>query len=280
MRASPVIFLTGASGYLGRYVIRELQARGVPFTAVGRSRPTQENHLRVPFLPLDLSEPEAVAAMAEVLRARLDRHAVVLHAGALSSLAECEKDPDHTRRVNVESSALFADAVPTLLVSTDLVFGGSGAPPYSIEDATAPMSLYGESKVEAEQSVLSQRGAVARIPLLFGPSADGRRGATDHLRNAEEAHLFSNEFRTPLHVEDAARGLVELCLDFEGGSKHHLTYGERVSRLGLGERFLEASDCSTELLGVECQDADRPRDVSLVPTWSPGRSLDESLQSC
>ena len=62
--------------------------------------------------------------------------------------------------------------------------------------------------------MLAAGARVARIPLLFGPSFDGRRGATDMIRaSSDGVTLYTNEHRTPLHVADAARGLVELLLE-------------------------------------------------------------------
>ena len=117
--------------------------------------------------------------MANVVRQRLDKHAVVLHAGALSNHVDCERDEARTHRINVESSARLAAAAKTLLVSTDLVFGADDDAPYSVEASTGPSSTYGRSKALAEEAVLAEGGATARLPLLFGPSRDGRRGATD-----------------------------------------------------------------------------------------------------
>ena len=277
MKASPIIFLAGATGYLGRYLIRELQRRGLPYTSVGRTHPRSEGHLRVPHLPVDFSDHQATLAVARVLRERLEKHAVVLYAAGMSSLGDCDRQAPLAFEVNARAPQRLAEAVPTVMVSTDQVFGGDAAP-YEVTAATEPRNTYGRTKVEGEKHVLAAGGCVARLPLLFGPSDDGSRGATDMLRNARGAvTLFSNETRTPLHVADAARGLVDLCCDFTQGSVHHLASPERVTRYQLGEMFVEATGLEVTLEACTNSDATRPADVSLVPTWAPERSLRQAL---
>ena len=280
MLASPIVFVTGATGYLGRYLLRELQSRGLPFTSVGRTHPRREGELRVAHLPVDFSDHYATLAMARVLKERLERHAVVLYAAAIPNIRDCEVAGPLAYEINARAPQRLAAAVPLVLVSTDLVFDGTNAP-YDTSAATAPCSDYGLTKAEAEQRVLAEGGCVARLPLLFGPSTDGRRGATDMIRNADgPVRLFTNETHTPLHVADAARGLVDLCCNFHPGSMHHLAHPERVTRFELGQMFLEESGLETNLEPTENTDSRRPPDVSLVPTWSPNRSLRDALRDC
>lgn len=280
MRASPIVFVAGATGYLGRYVLRELQSRGLPFTSVGRTHPRREGELRVAHLPVDFSDHHATLAMARVLKERLERHAVVLYAAAISNIRDCEVAGPLAYEINARAAQRLAAAVPLVLVSTDLVFGGTDAP-YEISAPTAPCNDYGRTKTDAEQRVLSEGGCVARLPLLFGPSSDGRRGATDMIRYAEgPVRLFTNETHTPLHVADAARGLVDLCCNFRPRSVHHLAHPDRVSRFELGQLFLQESGLECDLEPAANTDERRPQDVSLVPTWSPDRSLRNALGEC
>jgi dTDP-4-dehydrorhamnose reductase len=89
--------------------------------------------------------------------------------------------------------------------------------------------------------------------------------------------LYTNEFRTPLHAADAARGLVECLLDGAGAGLVHLAGPERLSRYELGRRFLAATRLARPLEAVECDDPLRPRDVALASAWDCGRSLDAAL---
>jgi dTDP-4-dehydrorhamnose reductase len=264
--AQPRILLTGASGFLGRYLAAELCRRGLPLVSAGRAGSD---------VRLDLADPDSIAATLREARADL-----VIHAAALASLAACEADPARADAVNRRASQRLAEAARggIVLVSTDLVFDGT-APPYASQASPAPLGAYARSKARAEEAVRAAGGLVVRVPLLFGPSFDGRSGATDMIRSAAAPlALFTNEHRTPLHAADAARGVVELGLARSGPATLHLAGTERVSRFELGRRFLAVSGLAGPRLDpVECTDPLRPRDVSLVSDWDCGRSLDAAL---
>jgi dTDP-4-dehydrorhamnose reductase len=124
---------------------------------------------------------------------------------------------------------------------------------------------------------------VVRVPLLFGPSFDGTRGATDMLRSAHregrELTLFEDEFRTPLHVADAADLLLDLCVDPPAsGSVLHLAGPERLSRFAFAQRFAALHpDATPAFRPVRSSDPRRPPDVSLRADRPARRSLDEML---
>lgn len=268
-------FVTGASGYLGHAVLAAA-GDGRAVVRAGRGDGCE--------VALDLDRPDAAAA---ALRAA--RPAVVLHLAAMSRMADCERDPDAARRANAVAAGALAVAAREVgarfvHVSTDLVFGGDAAP-YAADATPQPRSVYGRSKADGERAVLDAGGVVVRVPLLFGPSFDGRRGATDMLRAAlrdqRAVALFVDEFRTPLHVADAARLLWTIADLPAVGSVLHLAGPERVSRHELGERFRAIAGLTAlEIDALPNPDPTRPADVSLRADLPAGRSLDAMLAAC
>jgi dTDP-4-dehydrorhamnose reductase len=264
--------VTGATGYLGRALLARAAAspRAAEFELLALPRQGEG--------ALDFARPDSLPPALE--RAAPD---VVLHLAALSTIAGCEREPARARLVNALSTATLCTLAPrVVLASTDLVFGGDRAP-YAPGDPPAPLSAYGRSKAEAEEWVLrSPRGVAARLPLLFGPSFDCRRGATDMVRAAvaegREVALFTDEFRTPLHVVDAADALLAIALDATCRGIVHLGGDERVSRVELGERFVRAAELAgAALRAVPCTDPLRPKDVSLTGSRPAARSLAAAL---
>ncbi|MFK7741209.1 MAG: NAD(P)-dependent oxidoreductase [Planctomycetota bacterium] len=284
------ILVTGAEGFLGRHVVAAVRAAGHLACTTARNAGDAA---------VDLAAPGMVSAVVEALQPD-----VVLHLAAMSRMDQCGRDPAAAEQVNGWLAAEFARRFGARLMftSTDLVFDGQGAP-YA-EDATpAPLSAYGLSKVNGEQHVRAHGGRVVRLPLLFGPEgprieASGSaahdldavvqqygpfgRGATGALRRAaaaeEASSWFTNEYRTPLHVADAARALVDFVVDPDGPNMFHLPGPERVSRWELAQRFCALQGLSREALQPsECHDANRPRDVSLLGGWRAERSLDDML---
>src|SRR5262245_16482057 len=94
--------LTGASGQLGAYLLRELQAGGAAVTAWSGAAPGRL--FGVELSAVDLARPEQVRAAFAAARPEL-----VIHAAALARVADCHRDPARARRINVEGTALLAE---------------------------------------------------------------------------------------------------------------------------------------------------------------------------
>lgn len=129
--------------------------------------------------------------------------AVLVNAAAYTAVDAAESHRDVAMRVNAEAVALLAAEMRTLggwLVhySTDYVFDGQKAGPYTEEDLPAPLSVYGASKLAGEQAVTRSgcRHLVFRTSWVYG--AHGANFAKTMLRLAQE--------RTELKVVDDQLG--------------------------------------------------------------------------
>lgn len=277
------LLVTGAAGFLGFAVCRELAGRH-EVHGVWRSRPLAWPG--VTAHQCDLVDPAAVGA----LWARV-RPEGVIHAAALAQPNLCQQNPDLSRRLNVDLPARLAarcadTGARLVFTSTDLVFDGRRGG-YAEEDPVNPLSLYGEHKVLAEAAVLARCPSawVCRMALMYGPAAPGGESFVQPmLRTMAEGgvlSLFTDEFRTPLAAQDAARGL-ELALLAEepvreetgsaGGRILHLGGPESLSRHRFGLLLAQAraersGPGRAELKPLSQADlpmaAPRPRDVTL-----------------
>ncbi len=263
------ILLTGASGQLGSYVLRELVRTGIDVAAWSGSR--TGTLFGVPLQPVDLALPDAVVAAYQEVR---PTH--IIHAAAMAGVADCYRDPQRAFRVNVQGTGLLAELAVKhrarlLFVSTDMVFDGE-KPYYREGDPPTPLSVYGRTKAQAESAVMTAPNAVvARVSLLFGPTLNGRPAFFDQqlaaLREGRPLPLFEDEWRTPLSLRAAAPALITLLRsDYEG--LIHLGGPERLSRLDMGRRlarFLRQDDSVflASRRGAIPSPEPRPRDVSL-----------------
>ncbi|MEI7900273.1 MAG: SDR family oxidoreductase [bacterium] len=164
MRNTPHILVTGATGLLGRPVLRtckDVSTWRVTGTAFRRNGPGLER--------IDLSQTEQISAF-------LDRLAptVIIHAAAERHPDVSEKDPAGTRRLNVDATAALAQWAAArhaflIYISSDYVFDGT-APPYTPASPTHPINAYGQSKLDGEHAVRAAgRGsAILRVPILYG----------------------------------------------------------------------------------------------------------------
>jgi dTDP-4-dehydrorhamnose reductase len=257
------ILVTGASGRLGAYVLRELASAGLP--AVGWSLSTSATLFDIPVQPVELADPDDTA-----LAFRNTRPTVVIHAAAITAVSECARDPERAERVNVGGSRVLAELADRLvLVSTDLVFDGERGG-YTEDDPVSPLSVYGRTKVEAERGVLAfPRHSVLRVSLLFGPALRGRQSFFDEqvaaLRAGRPVRLFHDEWRTPLWMVTAARALVAVARSQYTGLLH-VGGPERMSRLELGQRLAAGLNLDpTAIVPASRTDGatePRPRDTS------------------
>ncbi len=266
------LLITGTSGNLGAYLLRHLQ--GGPHAVTAWSGSRGGDLFGFSLQPIDLTQPDVVRAVFAAAHPN-----AVLHAAALASVAACHRDPARARRVNVEATALLADlcaaaGVRLVFVSTDLVFDGEQGG-YREADAPAPLSVYGQSKRDAELAVLgTPRGLVVRLSLLYGPSLTGRPAFFDEqvraLRQRQPIACFSDEWRTPLALATAAEALAAL-LPVDVTGLLHLGGPERLNRLEMAQQLAVHLGADPAVLVPTSRAAvaaaePRPRDTSLDST--------------
>ena len=230
----------------------------------------------------------------------------VLYNTALSRVRDAEDDPERAHCLNHQVPERVArwcaehDARITF-VSTDLVFGERDAPEggFSLDATPGPLHVYGRTKAAGEAAVLKahpQGAAVVRLPLLFGPSCGAGVGASDSLLAAidrgEHPGLFTDEFRTPLDVRDAAAATIECLRARRVVGLVHVAGPERISRFELGRRVLRAHGWSAQDIDRVLRPTTRAAaglaeqragDVSLDASWARDsletrlRGIDEAL---
>jgi dTDP-4-dehydrorhamnose reductase len=161
---APRILITGATGLLGRPVLRAcaaVPAWRVTGTSFRRTGPGIER--------IDLSQTGQIPAF-------LDRLApdVIIHSAAERRPDVSEKDPAGTQRLNVgatDTLAQWAAARRAFLIyiSSDYVFDGT-TPPYTPSSKTHPINAYGQSKLDGEHAVRAAGldSAILRVPILYG----------------------------------------------------------------------------------------------------------------
>ncbi len=256
----PLVWITGAGGLIGRYLLQSAPRWAADYRAQGLTR-----------AELDLTNPSAVALAFE--RQQPD---VVIHCAALSRTKDCERDPDGARRINVEATAQLADLArdrPFLFVSSAEVFDGAKGW-YDEADAPAPINVYGATKLAAERIILQNvRHTVVRIVLTAGTSLLHDRSFVEDMCRAAGAGslmtLYADEFRCPLPAGVIARAIWELICGGRTGL-YHLGGRERLSRWEIGQLLLEwFPELQGRLVKGSSRDhrgAPRPADLSLSTT--------------
>jgi len=128
------IFLTGSNGQVGFELERQLCLMGEV-----RAPKRQE---------LDLADEEAVASWLARFQPDL-----IVNAAAYTAVDKAESEPNLARRLNAELPAQLAaycidHDVPLVHYSSDYVYPGSGERLWQEDDATGPLGVYGQTKLE------------------------------------------------------------------------------------------------------------------------------------
>ena len=140
-----------------------------------------------------------------VLQVRPD---VIVNAAAHTAVDKAENEPELARTINALAPAILARAATKLgawLVhySTDYVFDGSGSAAWKETDATAPLSVYGKTKLEGEQVVAgTPKHLILRTSWVY--ATRGGNFAKTMLRLAGEREsltVINDQFGAPTSAE-------------------------------------------------------------------------------
>jgi len=155
------LLLLGGNGQVGRELRRSLLPLGELVVATRDGGDADA--------AADFDAPASLAALIEQTAPE-----VVVNAAAYTAVDKAETDAAAAFRINAEAPAAIAQAcvdTGALLVhySTDYVFDGNATRPYREDDATAPLGVYGASKLAGEQAIRASgaRHAILRTAWVY-----------------------------------------------------------------------------------------------------------------
>lgn len=156
------ILITGAGGQLGR-TLKDVSA-GYDYRCIFTDVQESDG-----VDALDVTDSVALARFLSV-----NPVDVIVNCAAYTNVDAAEDNIDAARTVNVTAPAVLAAAAKEtgavlIHISTDYVFDGNAARPYTEEDQPSPVSVYGKTKYEGEQAVISSgcRYLIFRTAWLY-----------------------------------------------------------------------------------------------------------------
>jgi len=206
------VLVTGVGGQLGYDVCRVLEARKV-------------EHRGVDIADFDITDSLAVNAYFEEYRPD-----AVIHCSAWTAVDKAEEEPETVYAVNTDGVYNIAKAcrkidAKMLYLSTDYVFPGTGERFYKPDDPTAPLSVYGKTKLGGELAVqvLLNRFFIVRTSWVFGQN--GNNFIRTMLRFAEtktELSVVCDQVGSPTYTTDLASLLCDM-IETEKYGVYHAT---------------------------------------------------------
>ena len=198
------ILVTGANGQLGR----EMQRLGAV---------SPNNYIFTDVAELDVTDAGAVLRAAEQTRAE-----AIVNCAAYTNVERAEEDEataDLLNRLAPANLAAAAAATGATLIhiSTDYVFDGTAHLPYAEQAPTAPLGVYGRTKLAGEQAVEASGCSYLILRTAWLYSAFGNNFLKTMLRLTAERESLSvvfDQIGTPTYAGDLALGIFSVI---EGG---------------------------------------------------------------
>ena len=262
------IVVVGSDGRLGRSLFEVLQQRH-SVTGLGRKA-------------LDLAAAESIARILDPL----DYDCLFL-TGALTAVDYCEDHEDEAFAINADGPGLIAEisarkGAHVTYISTDMVFDGTKAGPYLETDKPNPVSIYGTSKLEGEQRVLSASAAnlVARVSWVFGPGRPAfPEWIIDKACASKELTLPGDKIACPTYASDLIAWLEALVLGRPSGPASgifHLCNAEPCNWRDWGQFCIETAR-EAGLPAIACDITPVP--VDSVAAFVAKRPLNSALDT-
>jgi dTDP-4-dehydrorhamnose reductase len=188
------LLITGANGQVGWHLQRTLAPMG--------------EVMAIDIEEVDLTDLNAVARTVRDFAPD-----IVVNAAAYTAVDKAESEPDLARAINVAAPGQIAEECArtgALLVhySTDYVYDGNKPTPYEESDATGPLSVYGQTKLEGDQAIMASGCAHIILRTTWVYDIRGKNFLRTVLRLArekEELRMVGDQYGAPTW----ARGLAE-----------------------------------------------------------------------
>ncbi|KAF1010554.1 MAG: dTDP-4-dehydrorhamnose reductase [Pseudomonas fluorescens] len=226
------ILISGRHGQ----VSRELQERlkGFELVVPGRDQ-------------LDLSNPEQIRQQV-----RTHRPGLIINAAAHTAVDLAESEPEAAFAINAIAPGIFAEeahalGIPLIHYSTDYVFDGSKATPYTEDDTTHPLGVYGASKLAGEQAIAAVGGEHLILRTSWVYSRHGKNFLLTMQRLLQEKpqmRIVADQIGAPTwagSIAHSTRALIERWQAGQAGDwgVYHLTDQGETSWFGFAQAIGE-----------------------------------------
>ncbi len=221
------LLVLGASGQVGFELVRALAPLG---EVVAATRTADGKRIEA-----DLAQPASLASALDAVRAD-----IVVNAAAYTAVDRAEDEPALADRVNhlaVGEIGRWARQSGARIVhySTDYVFEGSATTPYREDDPTAPLGVYGRSKLAGEQALRASGAPHLLLRTAWVYGARGHNFLRTMLRLAaerDEIRVVADQIGAPTParvIADTTAAMIRRWLA-EGerldGTYHVVTRGQ------------------------------------------------------
>lgn len=248
------ILITGSNGLLGQKIVGQLAKASINFLATSKGVNRNPSCSNVNYHQMDISN---ALEIERVFSTFLPTH--IIHTAAMTNVDHCEQQPDECNRINFEAVQLLFHAAQKInahfqLLSTDFVFDGEKGN-YKEEDQVNPLSLYAQSKVNAENYLLASNSlnwSIVRTIIVYGTANNLSRNniiywAKEALEKGQELSIIDDQFRAPTWANDLAWACIRIC-ELNKMGIYHISGPETFSIYEIVEKIAQFFNLPTNSL--------------------------------
>jgi dTDP-4-dehydrorhamnose reductase len=158
---------------------------------------------------------------------------IVVNAAAYTAVDRAESEPDLAFAINRDGARALAAAaaargLPIVHLSTDYVFDGDKDEPYAETDATAPINVYGRSKLEGEAAVTAAnpKHVILRTSWVHSPFGSNFVKTVVRLaRERGELRIVADQHGAPTYAPHLAEAILDVVLRLGGRHREDAPWG-------------------------------------------------------
>ena len=207
---------------------------------------------------LDLSQPDQIRAQV-----RAHKPDLLIIAAAHTAVDQAENEPELAFAINAIAPGVFAEeaaalGIPLIHYSTDYVFDGRKAAPYTEDDATNPLGVYGKSKLAGELAIAASGAQHLILRTSWVYSTHGKNFLLTMqrlLQERSELRVVADQVGAPTWagtIAQSTRALIERWQAGDAGAwgTYHLTASGETSWFGFtqaiaGHLTAQGKTCAT-----------------------------------
>lgn len=172
----------------------------------------------------------------------------IIHCAAYTAVDKAEDEEELCRKINSDAPLTIAKSAEKLgakmiYVSTDYVYGGDGEIPYEIDSEKNPQNVYGKTKLQGENNVLSacSRAFIVRTSWVYGINGNNFVKTMRRLgETKEEINVVDDQIGSPTYTRDLAHLLCEM-IKTEKYGVYHATNEGYLSWADFAEKIMQMS---------------------------------------
>ncbi|MCM1323755.1 MAG: dTDP-4-dehydrorhamnose reductase [Acetobacter sp.] len=219
----------------------------------------KDNAVYIDRNDLDLTDENAVKTYLAA-----NTYDFIINCAAYTAVDKAESDSENAHKVNALAPLYLAKYGKRIIhISTDYVFDGTAYKPYTEEDATNPISIYGKTKREGEQNVLqnAETAIIIRTAWLYSPHG-GNFVKTMRKLGAEKENLkvVFDQIGSPTNAYDLAEAIIAALPQIKTGEKEvfHFTNEGVCSWYDFALEIMEQSKLPCKVFPIESKDYPTP----------------------